>query len=124
MVDTIEGFFQQLMDQQPQPLLSKVRGAVRFHLLDPQLGDDHWLVAIDHGDVSVSHAEGSADCAIRADKAFFERLVQGRENAIAAMLRGAIVCSGDVELLLAIQRIFPGPPKRQATGQRGARNDR
>ena len=87
MVDTIEGFFQQLVDQQPQPLLSKVRGTVRFHLLDPQLGDDHWLVAIDHGDVSASHAEGSADCVIRADKAFFERLVQGRENAIAAMLR-------------------------------------
>jgi len=24
-------------------------------------------------------------------------------------LRGALVCTGDVDLLLAIQRIFPGP---------------
>ena len=124
MVDTIEGFFQQLVDQQPQPLLGKVRGTVRFQLLDPQRGDDHWLIAIDHGDVSVSHVDGRADGTMRAEKAFFERLLQGKENAVAAMLRGAIVCSGDVELLLAIQRIFPGPPKRQTTGQRGVRNDR
>ena len=30
---------------------------------------------------------------------------------MAAVLRGALVCTGDVELLLAIQRIFPGPPR-------------
>ena len=117
MVNTIEGFFQQLVDQQPQPLLGKVRGTVRFHLLDPQRGDDHWLIAIDHGDISVSHVEGPADCTMRAEKAFFERLLQGEENAIAAMLRGAVVCSGDVDLLLAIQRIFPGPPKQRQTAQ-------
>jgi putative sterol carrier protein len=127
MVDTIEGFFQQLVDQQPQPLLAKVRGAVRFHLVDPQRGDDHWLIAIDHGDISVSHVDGRADGTMRSEKAFFERLLQGKENAIAAMLRGAIVCSGDVELLLAIQRIFPGPANQRpalGAGQRGVRNDR
>jgi putative sterol carrier protein len=51
----------------------------------------------------------NANCIIRADKALFEQLITGEENAIAATLRGALICTGNVELLFAIQRIFPGP---------------
>ena len=40
---------------------------------------------------------------------------------MAAVLRGALVCTGDVELLFAIQRIFPGPP-RAAIRSHGARS--
>jgi hypothetical protein len=29
------------------------------------------------------------------------------------VLRGALVCSGDVELLFAIQRLFPGPRRER-----------
>jgi predicted lipid carrier protein YhbT len=122
MADKIEEFFREQVDRGHQPLLGKVKGTVQIDLVDGPGGAEHWLVGIDRGDVTVSHAEGSADCTIRTDRALFERLVQGRENAMAAMLRGAMVCSGDVELLLAIQRIFPGPPnQRPAAGQhRGA----
>jgi putative sterol carrier protein len=118
MVDTIEGFFQQLVDQQPQPLLAKVRGTVRFHLVDPQRGDDHWLIAIDHGDISVSHVDGRADGTMRSEKAFFERLLQGKENAIAAMLRGAIVCSaaGDSADLSGTTESTPSIGRRSAWG--------
>jgi len=121
MAETIEEFFQEL-DRGHQPLLGKMLGTVRFDLIDGDGGADHWLVAVDHGDVAVSQKEASAECTIRADKSFFEQLIRGEENAMAAVLRGAILCSGDVELLLAIQRIFPGPQKQhEPAGQRDSR---
>jgi predicted lipid carrier protein YhbT len=118
MADTIKEFFQELVDRGHQPLLAKVRGTVRFDLVGGDGAAGNWLVAVDHGDLTISQDKAAADCTIRADKALFERLIQGEENAIAATLRGALVCNGDVELLFAIQRLFPGPPsQRQATGK-------
>jgi predicted lipid carrier protein YhbT len=119
MAETIEEFFQRL-DRGHQPLLGKMLGTVRFDLIRGEGEADHWLVAVDHGDVAVSQKKADAECTIRSDKALFEQLIQGEENAMAAVLRGAILCTGDVELLLAIQRIFPGPQKQQQpAGQRG-----
>jgi predicted lipid carrier protein YhbT len=115
--DTTTEFFKELADRGHEPLWGKLRGTVRFDLRDGQQ-TDHWLVQMDSGDVTVSRAERAADCTIRAEKALFERLVRGEANAVAAVLRGAIVCTGDVELLLAIQRVFPGPPKKQQTAGR------
>jgi putative sterol carrier protein len=118
MADAIKEFFDELVDQGHQPLLGKVRGTVRFDLANNKAQVDHWLVAVDRGDVTITQDTAAADCTIRTDKALFERLITGKENAIAATLRGAIVCSGNVELLFAIQRIFPGPPrKRQQQGE-------
>ena len=42
---------------------------------------------------------------------------------MAAVLRGALACTGDVELLFAIQRIFPGAAARTAA-MRGAEGSR
>ena len=122
MSDAILEFFQELGRRRHEPLLGKVQGSVRFDLVDDGR-TDRWLVAVDQGDTTVSHKGGAADCTIRADRALFERLCRGEENAIAAVLRGALVCAGDVELLFAIQRILPGPPRqRQPLGSvRGSR---
>jgi putative sterol carrier protein len=118
MADTIERFFQELEEKGHQPLLGKVRGTVRFDLADDDGEVDHWLVSVNRGDIAVSQEKGTADCAIHCDKKLFEQLITGEENAIAATLRGALVCTGNVELLFAIQRIFPGPPrKRQQQGE-------
>jgi putative sterol carrier protein len=103
-------FFQKLDRRRQEPLLAKVTGRVRFDLVEGAR-PDRWLVAVDKGGVAVSHTGGPADCTIRADRALFERLCRGEENAIAAVLRGGLVCSGDVELLFAIQRLFPGPQR-------------
>jgi putative sterol carrier protein len=112
MSDDVVEFFEELGRRGHEPLLAKVTGRVRFDLVD---GDrtDRWLVAIDKGDTVVSHQDGQAECTIQAERALFERLCRGEENAIAAVLRGALVCTGDVELLYAIQRIFPGPPRER-----------
>jgi predicted lipid carrier protein YhbT len=110
--DGISHFFKELGGREQEPHLAKVRGTVRFDLREGGR-TDRWLVAVHKGGIVVSHQGGAADCAIRADRVFFERLCRGEENAMAAVLRGALVCSGDVELLFAIQRIFPGPPRER-----------
>jgi predicted lipid carrier protein YhbT len=120
--DGIAQFFQKLDRREHGPLLAKVTGRVRFDLIEAGR-PDRWVVALDKGDTTVSHKGGPADCTIRAERALFERLCRGEENAMAAVLRGALVCTGDVELFFAIQRIFPGPPRdRQPQGSvRGSR---
>jgi putative sterol carrier protein len=120
--DGIVQFFQKLDRREHEPLLAKVMGRVRFDLVEGG-HTDRWLVTVDKGDTAISHKGGPAECTVRADRALFERLCRGEENALAAVLRGALVCRGDVELLFAIQRIFPGPPReRQPQGSvRGSR---
>jgi predicted lipid carrier protein YhbT len=122
MSDDVVEFFEELGRRGHEPLLAKVTGRVRFDLVDGGR-TDRWLVAVDKGDTTVSHQGGQAACAIRAERALFERLCRGEENAMAAVLRGALVCTGDVELLYAIQRIFPGPP-RERPAMRGAEGSR
>jgi predicted lipid carrier protein YhbT len=109
-VDGIARFFGELGRRGHEPLLAKVTGRVRFDLVEGGR-TDRWLVAVDKGDTAVSHTGGPVECTIQADRALFERLCRGEENAIAAVLRGGLVCSGDVELLFAIQRLFPGPQR-------------
>ena len=122
MSDAVVEFFRELGRRGHEPLLAKVTGRVRFDLVDSGR-TDRWLVAVDKGDTEVSHRDGQAECTIRAERALFERLCRGEENAMAAMLRGALICNGDVELLYAIQRIFPGPPRERPAmgGAEGSR---
>lgn len=112
MPDVIGDFFREL-EKSHQPLLGKVLGTVRFDLTDADSTTEHWLVSVSRGDITTTQEKAKADCTIRADKRLFEQLIKGEENAIAATLRGAIICMGNVELLFAIQRIFPGPPKKR-----------
>jgi putative sterol carrier protein len=101
-----------------------VQGTIGFDLVDSKGKVDHRLVTVDRGDFTISQQQSATDCTIRADKALFERLIKGKENAIAATLRGAIVCIGDVELLFAIQRIFPAyRDKGRQLAQRWCRDD-
>jgi putative sterol carrier protein len=102
-------FLKRLGQRGHEPLWGKVSGRARFELVETD-GVDRWLVAIDRGDVTVTHRGGQADCTIRADLALWDRLCRGEANAMAAMLRGELRCAGDVELLYALQRVFPGPP--------------
>ena len=66
---------------------------------------------IDRGDLAVSHRNAKADCVIRAEKALFDRIATGEENAVAAVLRGAIDIEGNRQLLVIFQRVFPAGPE-------------
>jgi putative sterol carrier protein len=46
----------------------------------------------------------------------FEAIARGDANAFAAALRGEIEIEGDAALLLAFQRLFPGPREPAAAG--------
>ena len=110
MSDATDEFFQELGRRGYEPLVAKFSGSICFEVTDRD-HIAHWLVQIDRGNVAVSNEAGDGDCTVRADRALFDRLAVGEENAMAAALRGALVCSGDVDMLLAIQRVFPGPPR-------------
>ena len=112
MADAIAKFFEALDERGYEPLLHRGTGTLRF-----DLGHDGrtetWFVAVDKGNVSVSHRKGTADCILRTDRALFARIAAGRANVMAAVLRGLIAIEGDIELLMLFQRLFPGPSGRR-----------
>jgi putative sterol carrier protein len=111
MTDATTEFFEELGRGGHVPLLEKATGTLRFDLRsDKRI--TRWLVTIDKGDVTVSHKNAKANCVVRAEESLFDGLASGRENAMAAVLRGAVDLEGDQALLLPFQRLFPGPPRR------------
>jgi putative sterol carrier protein len=108
MTDATAEFFDGLSRRGPEPLLGTTRATVRFEIVDGGR-TDHWLVRIRDGALAVSHADGEAECVVRADKAVFDDLAGGRTNPLAAMLRGAIGLDGNPRLFVRVQRLFPPP---------------
>jgi putative sterol carrier protein len=74
---------------------------------------ERWLVSFKKGEMAVSQENGEADAVVTADKALFDKLASGEQNAMAALLRGAVGVDGRVQLLAQFQRLLPGPPKRR-----------
>jgi putative sterol carrier protein len=106
--DPTEQFFEELGSRGHEPLLAQVQGSARFDLVNGGR-TARWLVTVDRGDITVSRRNSRADCVVRTSKALFDRIASGKANAMAAFLRGEIVVEGDPELLMLIQRLFPGP---------------
>ena len=92
-----------------EPLLGGVTAAVRFDIVGDG-GTHSWLLAIGQGQLGVSQANAEADCVISTDEALFSALARGETNAMAAVLRGEVAVTGDPDLVVAVQRLFPGPP--------------
>jgi putative sterol carrier protein len=92
-----------------QPSLASRSGTVRIELT--QGGKTRsWRVTVASGEVTVASGAGKADTVIRADSDVFDRIAEGRVNAIAASLRGLVTVEGDAGLALALERLLPGPP--------------
>ena len=108
MTNAAAKFFNELAERGHEPLLEKAEGTVRFELTDGKQVD-RWLLAIDKGDLKVSHKNGRADSTIRCNKALFDAIANGEANATAAVLRGAMTIEGDIELIVSLQRVFRGP---------------
>jgi putative sterol carrier protein len=108
-------FFQGLVGRD-EPVLRHLSGTVRFDLRQDG-GFDHWFVAVDDGDVAISRRNAKADCVARMDADLFDALIRGEVNAISAAFRGDIEIEGQPALLLAFQRLFPGPLAGTARGR-------
>ncbi|MFF4807967.1 SCP2 sterol-binding domain-containing protein [Micromonospora chersina] len=108
-MDTTTRFFEELDRRGFEPLLAKTSGTLRFDLHEgPQT--THWLLEVDRGNLRVRQEDREADTVVGTEPRLFGELVTGEENAIAALLRGDMTVSGDLRLVLQIERIFPGPP--------------
>jgi putative sterol carrier protein len=110
-------FFGELAERGHEPLLENTKGKLRVELADGKR-IDRWFLEVDNGDVAVSRKNAKADCTVRAKKELFDGIAGGEVNAAAAVLRGALTVDGDVELLVRLQRLFPGPPIRRRRGTR------
>jgi putative sterol carrier protein len=119
MTDPTTSFFEELGKRGHEPLLAKATGTVRLELVDGKQMH-RWLVSLGKGDVTVSHKNTAADCVIRMDKALFDKVVTGRVNTLAALLRGVVTVDGDIGLLVLFQRLFPGPPRGRGKGRPAA----
>jgi putative sterol carrier protein len=95
-------FFEALSQRGYEPLLRQGKGTLRFELANGKT--ERWRVAIDNGNVAVSHGGGAADCVLRADKKLFDSIVTGETNAMVAFLRGAVHFEGNPELMMLFQR--------------------
>jgi putative sterol carrier protein len=110
MPDATTEFFEQLARRGHEPLLEKASGSARFELTDRKR-TERWLVEVRKGDIAVSHRNVRSDCIVRCPRALFSKLARGEENALAALLRGAIEVEGMVGFLVLLQKLFPGPPR-------------
>jgi putative sterol carrier protein len=122
--DPTDEFFRELVTRGHHPLLGRASGTIRFDLAD---GDrvEHWYVTVQKGDVTVSHKNVKADAVLSGEKELFDRIATGRENAMAALLRGAVAPQGDITLMLGFSRVFPGPPSPpDVPAARSERRDR
>jgi predicted lipid carrier protein YhbT len=106
VTDPTAAFFEDLKQREYEPLLARKTGSVRFEL---QNGPDveRWLVEFDHGKIMVSKRNRSADSTVRADRKLFDRIVQGKANAVTAVLRSEMALSGDWNVMILFQRLFP-----------------
>lgn len=109
MADAIAEFFAELEARGYEPLLRRGTGTIRFDLHEDGT-TDRWLITVTRGNVVVRREEGDAECVVAADRSLFVKIVSGRANAMAAVLRGAVTVEGDSALLTQFQRLFPGPP--------------
>ena len=109
-VDPVERFFEELGGRDGGVTFGHVSGRVRFDVEDGS-STTSWSISIGRSGLTVERGGGAADCAVTGDRSVFESVVDGRANPIAAVLRGALRCDGDVGLLFPAQRIFPDPPR-------------
>jgi putative sterol carrier protein len=112
--DPTTAFFDELASLEHEPLLHSTSGTIRIDLDDS--GDTtHWYIAIDKGDVKVTHRNAKADAVMRSEKKLFDGMAKGTVNVTAALLRGVLAVEGDLGLLASLARLFPGPPRSRAS---------
>jgi hypothetical protein len=105
----INRFFVELEAREHDPLLSHLKGTLRFDLLDKGTVEN-WYVTINGGGIQVARDGGAADVIFSVDRALFAAMTEGKANAFAAVLRGDVQVAGDLALAMAFERVFPGPP--------------
>jgi SCP-2 sterol transfer family len=114
-VDPTQAFFDELAERGHEPLLGNITGTLRVEVVDGETSE-HWHVDVRKGVLKVSRKNAKADAIVRVPRPLCDKITSGRENAMAAMLRGALVPEGDLRLTMLFQRLFPGPTPKPTSG--------
>jgi putative sterol carrier protein len=114
-MSSVSAFMKTLESRAEAPPLRHLSGTIRFDLRGEGVVEP-WTATFTDGTVSVSHRKRKADCVATMDEDLFDAMMRGEMNGVAATLRGEIEIEGDVALLLAFERLFPGPPGGVAPG--------
>ncbi len=88
--------------------LADIDGRLRFdiHVADRV---EHRAIIVHRGQISVAGEVDDPDCVVDMDKQLLDLMASGRANAMTALLRGDMMASGDVRLLVLLERLLPGP---------------
>jgi len=116
MADPTSDFFEGLAARGHIPALHRTTRTLRVDV-DRDGRTDSWRLDIRRGTVSVTRSEAGAetDCVIAASGELMDDLVSGRANAMASTLRDELVLTGDPNVLVRFQRLFPNPTGRRKT---------
>ncbi|MEH0827669.1 MULTISPECIES: SCP2 sterol-binding domain-containing protein [unclassified Micromonospora] len=117
-------FLERLSPRRRPELPETTAGTLRLDLHDGGC-TEHWYLTLHDQCLDVARSADDADLVVRADREVFDRLVAGRTHVVAALMRNELTVQGDIRLLLALRRIFPGPPDarhpRDVAGRGAAR---
>jgi putative sterol carrier protein len=111
MKSSTAAFFDEIGRRGHEPLLERVSATVRFDVGDGA-SVDHRLLRIDRGDIRVTSEDVPADCTVTIGDELLDEIIHGRTGAMPAFLRGALLVEGNPEVLVLVQRLFPGHPAR------------
>ncbi|MCG5473206.1 SCP2 sterol-binding domain-containing protein [Micromonospora sp. LAH09] len=70
---------------------------------------DHWYLTISDQRIHVTRAADDADLVVRADRSVVDQMVNGELHPGAALLRNELTVQGNIQLLMLLRRVFPGP---------------
>lgn len=100
-----------------EPALQEASGTIEIELLDGPTAD-RAFVRIDGGKLLDGAGRvAGADAVIHGERSTFNEIVQGQANAVGALLRGALWMEGDLGLVTAFARSFPGGKDRRRQAQ-------
>jgi putative sterol carrier protein len=105
LTDPTAAFFDDLRHRGYEPLLARKHGSVRVEVTKGRT-TERWLVDFDDGEITVSKRNRRADTTVRAERRYFDRIVSGETNAMAALLRGLVSVEGNLNVLALFQRLI------------------
>jgi hypothetical protein len=119
--DAITELFDRIRHLGRVDALVGVTGSLRFDI-DQGGQNDPWTLSVHNGQITVEHRGGDADCVVQLEGELLARMATGRSNAMTALLRGDMMVTGDVQLLVLLERLLPGPagahgPRRTVMSQ-------
>ncbi|MBQ0897385.1 SCP2 sterol-binding domain-containing protein [Micromonospora purpureochromogenes] len=108
MATSCAEFLERLTSRRRPQLPETLAGTIRLDLHDGG-STEHWYLTVHDQSVDVTRSPDDADVVVRADREVFDRIVDGRTEVVQSLMRNELTVQGDLALLLALRRIFPGP---------------